>query len=612
MRLFATTFLTFFLLSAAASAQAPLVSIAAPGDLGFVEIHNGTDGPVDLTGYYLATTPDYHRIVDDTLADGAAGWVLGFPEGFVLPPGRAVVQIAGTVDDFVAAHGFAPEAVVGEASMGAVQLDVVSGDPADGLVGLVVLFAWDGASDLVGDSDMIFWGEGPRVDRNGVVADGPDDGAEASPYPPETAADDQVPAAAPEEGEALVRTGAEGAEDDGGSGLDGTDETSEDLSASVLAAAAVPEANVTLIGTVTADGAALDALLLSSGEVAVEVDLDDDGGFAVEAPANLTYVASVTEGDRTWAGELAVGPGSDRAVQLTLAEVVAFQISGTVTPDPSAPAPVADVLLVVEETGQGIDIAEDGTFAIAVASAGTYTLVATGPEIREARASVQVVDGDVTGVEIVVAAAHDLAGTVFAADTGEPLAGATVSIAGASQTTGAAGTWSLDQVAPGAYELVVGASGYETSTTTLEVASSQVVETTLTPVARYTLHVLVENEAGGPISGATVSVQGGEFVEPVSTETSSDGGASVGELRAGNYTIEVSAPGFADAALAQIPVRGDTEIAVRLVPDTRQPEVRTGEKFSCSTPVVPASPGPGLAVILVLGLGLLVRGSSRR
>ena len=612
MRLFPTIFLCVSLVCAGAWAQAPLVSIVAPDDgLAFVELHNQSDATVDLTGYHLATTPEFYRIADWSLDDGPDGWVLAFPDGFLLPAGKAVVLLSGTVDDFVAAYGFAPEAVVGTQSLGAQAMVPIHGTAASpaAAADLVALFYWNGSSDLVQDADLVFWGEGPRVDRNGVLVDGEDDGLEASPYPPETAAADQLPAAPPADGEALVRDGDEGEETRGGIGLDGTDETSEDLGAAFVSAVAAPDPQVTYAGVAMADMPVTGTLVFGRDEDVFEAPVVD-GLFAIEVPAAAQLTVSIVLGQSTYVGGVTTGVGSEREAVVLLATSGSFTISGTVAADPIAPGDLDAVAIVVEESGQTVEVT-DGAFAVTVAAAGSYTLVVSGEEIRDARVVVEVVDADVDGVEILVAAAHSLSGTVVGGDTGKPVEGAVVAIDGAEVPTDAAGAWEVTQLAPGTYDVTVLSDGYEPFATSVELASSQVLQVTLVPVARYALTVTVE-DAGSPLAGASVTVRGGELAGGSTVETGADGVASFSGLRAGNYTVMASAAGYDDVTIETIPVRADAALVVSLVPDTREPTVRTGTKCDCSTPHAPVTPLGGAAMFLLLGLVAVVRGSSRR
>ncbi len=105
---------------------------------------------------------------------------------------------------------------------------------------VVVLFFWDGASDLVQDVDIVQWSDSGPVfntvspNKTGVSVDGPDAGAIASTYLPDTAPQGQELASLGAHGVGNTVTRVNYQEGDetlvGGNGLLGHDETSENLS----------------------------------------------------------------------------------------------------------------------------------------------------------------------------------------------------------------------------------------------------------------------------------------------------------------------------------------------------------------------------------------------
>jgi hypothetical protein len=105
---------------------------------------------------------------------------------------------------------------------------------------VIVLFFWDGSSDLVQDVDIVQWSNAGSdfftvsPNKTGVTVDGPDADDVPTPYLPDTAPLDQDLAAfgAHDFGFTVTRVDfAEGAETSaGGNGIAGHDETSEDYS----------------------------------------------------------------------------------------------------------------------------------------------------------------------------------------------------------------------------------------------------------------------------------------------------------------------------------------------------------------------------------------------
>ena len=103
---------------------------------------------------------------------------------------------------------------------------------------IVILYHWDGTSDLVQDTDYAVWGDkAEAVDKTGIAIDGPDGDSSPSTYLDDTAIANQiaVSSGAPHSGgeSAQRMTLAENGEIfSGGNGITGHDETSEDLATS--------------------------------------------------------------------------------------------------------------------------------------------------------------------------------------------------------------------------------------------------------------------------------------------------------------------------------------------------------------------------------------------
>ena len=236
----------------------------------FVEIYNPTADPVDLSKYYLsdfvlrnvsnAATQNYWRIVDGRLQPDpgfAIDFLVRFPDGVSILPGQTMV--ISLHDDLAFADAWSAGGQLVRPSFELTQdgsADGVPGmvDPGPELVGepliqsaaglsngteCVVLFYWDGASDLVADVDVVQWSNGGTStlypNKTGVSIDGPDADTIASMYQPDTPAPQQVASqlsTAHDFGLTVSRIDFDEAGETltGGNGLLGHDETSEDLS----------------------------------------------------------------------------------------------------------------------------------------------------------------------------------------------------------------------------------------------------------------------------------------------------------------------------------------------------------------------------------------------
>lgn len=218
--------------------------VAAPSDQELIEIFNPTPGTVDLTDYYLSDDSDYALVpgLSGTGPEPAldtSDFIVRFPSGASIAPGQ-VVTVALSADGFATAFGADPDFAVGTAGATTAQLMIsIDLGATAGITNSgehVVLFSWDGASDLVADVDMAYVGA-PTV-ANGIAAktavsvDGPDADATPTTY----AADANtmpLPASDVATGLSTKRLRVEDGHETmaaGGNGITGDDETSEDIS----------------------------------------------------------------------------------------------------------------------------------------------------------------------------------------------------------------------------------------------------------------------------------------------------------------------------------------------------------------------------------------------
>ena len=240
----------------------------------FVEVYNPTGAFIDLSNYYLSdfvlaasTDPaqNYWRIVNGTLIPDPAfpnDFLARFPDGASIAPGQTIV--VSLHDD----AGFSAEWSSDELPVTADfeladdgETDGVPAmiDPGPELVGVpliqseaglsnarevVVLFHWDGESDLVQDVDIVQWSDsGPDFttlspNKTGQATDGPDADATATFYQPDTAPALQDLAFPGQHDFGLTVTRVDFNEGNetltGGNGILGHDETSENYSATWL------------------------------------------------------------------------------------------------------------------------------------------------------------------------------------------------------------------------------------------------------------------------------------------------------------------------------------------------------------------------------------------
>mgnify|MGYP003142610780 FL=1 len=218
----------------------------------FIEIYNPNAAAVDLTDVYITDATFagggtyYYNIVTGTNAGGGGfgDFLARFPNGASIAAGEYQTVAINGSDNYTTTYGTAPTYELYEDGGAADAIpDMVEGLPGsiNGQGGLTnsgevaILFYWDGQTDLVTDLDYVVWGDkAEAVDKTGVSVDGPDADAIASTYANDTPIANQevVAAGGHSGGDSFQREDlTEGAETTGaGNGLNGDDETSEDLS----------------------------------------------------------------------------------------------------------------------------------------------------------------------------------------------------------------------------------------------------------------------------------------------------------------------------------------------------------------------------------------------
>jgi predicted extracellular nuclease len=257
--------------------------VVTPTSGEFVEIFNPTDTTIDLSDVYLTDatfsvgSQYYYNIVTGANAGGGGfnDFHARFPDGAIIASHEyQTMAIAGS-DDFFATYGADPtyELLEDGASADGIpdMREALSGsiDAASGLSNggeVVVLYHWDGATDLVEDLDYAVWGDkAEAVDKTGVAIDGPDPDTVATAYFNDTAiaSQDVTSVASHIIGNSYTRIDKnEGTETMvSGNGLTGHDETSENLSATFAELAVTPNG-----GSLLGIGVSIDDVSLLEGD----------------------------------------------------------------------------------------------------------------------------------------------------------------------------------------------------------------------------------------------------------------------------------------------------------------------------------------------------------
>jgi len=340
-------------------------------------------------------------------------------------------------------------------------------------------------------------------------------------------------------------------------------------------------------GTVTLDddspleGATL-TLLGPDGTALATTTSAADGNYAFEGyTAAPGYRVELTDlpgpSDQHPFGLVADGPSvvgdvdlsdADGVADFTVRDVEPIAVSGTVLDDDGNPVPGVTVTLtpvgdgepftaVTDSRGRylvdgvswdvGQDAPQEYEFSLGDLPDG-YTVTETPPSItvdvgQEAAS---------TGNDFLLQGPASVSGTVTAG--GEPVAGVVVTLGDRSTTTAADGTYTFEDVAPGDHVVGVEApDGYTVdgpAEQAVTVATDDVTGVDFALAAEGAVGGTVTDDAGAPVPGATVTVQGPDG-EPVVLTTDAAGGYFLGGLGTGDYTITLEVPDGYTAAVTE-------------------------------------------------------------
>lgn len=209
--------------------------VLAPTGGEFVEIVNPTAAAVDLANFYVSDASQYFRLpagVAAVTAD-ATDFVAKFPAGASIPAHGVVTVALDTAANFTLAYpGVSPTYSVASATMTVLTPGTATltnaGEP-------VVLFFWDGASDKVTDVDIMIAGTPSAANllanKSAVAIDGPDADSATGAYATDanTLPSQTAPASAKSTKRLALESTAVETQAGTGNGVNGHDETSEQL-----------------------------------------------------------------------------------------------------------------------------------------------------------------------------------------------------------------------------------------------------------------------------------------------------------------------------------------------------------------------------------------------
>ena len=208
--------------------------VLTPSDGEYVEISNPTESAVDLTNYYLTDGTDisssklyYNLPVEDNYWSGSStDFICRFPNGYTLAPGAAIKISLRDNSAYESVYGQTPDISLDDDMLSVSEDSDTKGNPGAPKLHnsseTLILFYWDGSSEIVKDVDYLIWGDNSfAIDKSsvdGYLSDTP------------TSSQSLMPVHATNEKLVRLDKSSEGGETQAnGNGITGHDETSEPL-----------------------------------------------------------------------------------------------------------------------------------------------------------------------------------------------------------------------------------------------------------------------------------------------------------------------------------------------------------------------------------------------
>ena len=208
--------------------------VLTPSDGEYVEISNPTESAVDLTNYYLTDGTDisssklyYNLPIEDNYWSGSStDFICRFPNGYTLAPGAEIKISLRDNSAYESVYGQTPDISLDDDMLSVSEDSDTKGNPGAPKLHnsseTLILFYWDGSSEIVKDVDYLIWGDNSfAIDKSGVdgyLSDTP------------TSSQSLMPVHATNEKLVRLDKSSEGGETQAnGNGITGHDETSEPL-----------------------------------------------------------------------------------------------------------------------------------------------------------------------------------------------------------------------------------------------------------------------------------------------------------------------------------------------------------------------------------------------
>ena len=230
-------------------------------------------------------------------------------------------------------------------------------------------------------------------------------------------------------------------------------------------------------------------------------------------------------------------------------------VSGRVRTAEGGSIPGAAVTLA-DMSGRQVAVAQAdtaGQYRLAAPGAGSYLVIVSAPG-HQPTASVLTAPGAGTSHDIVLRGGSGLTGTVRAGGSGQPVSGATVTVANGrgeiagTATTAADGTYRLSQLTEGQYTLVVAAAAYAPLAAQVAVEEGELATRDVElPASGRVVGTVLTADGDQPFPGAEVTLTNEVGTEVAAATAAPDGSFTLSDVPSGRYTLVASGyrPGVA-------------------------------------------------------------------
>ncbi|WP_082469305.1 MFS transporter [Sciscionella sediminilitoris] len=223
-------------------------------------------------------------------------------------------------------------------------------------------------------------------------------------------------------------------------------------------------------------------------------------------------------------------------------------VHGTVQRDGGEPVPGA-VVTLIDTAGRQVGRAStgpDGGYRLAAPSAGRYVLIVSA-DAHQPEASSITVGGNPLEMDLLLTGTAELLGAVTSAASGEPIIGATATLADArgevvgAESTDERGAYAFDRLLAGEYTLVVSAEAFRPFAMSVRVAGSGRTRQDVALNGGLRLSGIARTGPDGhPVGDARITLLDADGRVLACTDTGSDGSYRFADLAEGEYTVIAS------------------------------------------------------------------------